>query len=503
MRHGSDNFYVVVLPNEYMFEDKFLKIREGLTYDDILLTPSKTAVDPKNVETETYFTRNIRLKIPIVSSPMDTVTEGAMAISMARNGGIGIVHRNISANEQMQIIRKVKREESIIIRNVHTVDPETSVDVVRTIMKTKNIGGLPVVQGEKLVGIITRRDLELVPGKKGLKVSEVMVKDVIYAKDNISLDEAKEILFKNRIEKLPLVDDSGRVVGLITAKDIYTRQKFPNATRDEEGQLVVGAAVGPFDIDRAVNLEKEGVDAIVVDTAHAHNIKAMESIKKMRKAVSVDLIVGNIATAEAAEDMISLDVDALRVGIGPGSICTTRIVAGVGVPQVTAVSEVAEIAEKHKIPVIADGGIRYSGDIVKALAAGANTVMLGSMLAGTEESPGVEMIISGRKYKAYRGMGSIGAIQTGISDRYGETGSGKFVAEGVEGAVPFRGKVSEVLFQLLGGIKSGMGYVGAGDIEELRKNAKFVKITPSGLRESHPHDIKVITEPPNYQIYQV
>ncbi len=486
-----------------MFEDKLLKIKEGFTFDDVLLSPSKTAVDPKNVDTETFFTRNIKLKIPIVSSPMDTVTEGAMAVSMARNGAIGIVHRNISTNEQMQIIRKVKREESIIIRNVHTVDPDTPIAVVGTIMKTKNIGGLPVVQGEKLVGIVTRRDLELAQGKKNLKVSDIMVRDVIYAKDNISIEEAKEILYKNRIEKLPLVDKSGRVVGLITAKDIYTRQRFPNATRDEEGQLVVGAAVGPFDIERAVNLEKEGVDVIVIDTAHAHNIKAMESIKKMRKALTVDLVAGNIATAEAAEDLISLEVDGLRVGIGPGSICTTRIVAGVGVPQVTAVSEVAEVAEKHHVPVIADGGIRYSGDIVKALAAGANSVMLGSMLAGTEESPGVEMIISGRKYKAYRGMGSIGAIQTGISDRYGETGSGKFVAEGVEGAVPFRGKVGEALFQMLGGIKSGMGYVGAANIDELRKNARFVRITASGLRESHPHDIKVITEPPNYQIYQV
>lgn len=486
-----------------MFEDKFLKIKEGYTYDDVLLLPARTAVDPKNVKTETKFSRNIKLKIPIISSPMDTVTEGQMAVSMARNGAIGIVHRNISVNEQLQIIRKVKREESIIIRNVHTVDPETPIEVVRTIMKTKNIGGLPVVQGEKLVGIITRRDLEFVTSRKNLKVADAMVKDVIYAKDNIGIEEAKEILYRNRVEKLPLVDNSGRVVGLITAKDIYTRQRFPNATRDEEGQLVVGAAVGPFDIDRAVNLEKEGVDALVIDTAHAHNLNAMESIKKMRKAVSVDLIAGNIATAQAAEDLISLEVDGLRVGIGPGSICTTRIIAGVGVPQITAVSEVAEVAEGHGVPVIADGGIRYSGDIVKALAAGANSVMLGSMLAGTEESPGVEMIINGRKYKAYRGMGSIGAIQTGISDRYGETGSGKFVAEGVEGAVPYRGKVSEVLYQMLGGLKSGMGYVGASNIDELRKNANFVKITASGLRESHPHDIKVITEPPNYQIYQV
>lgn len=486
-----------------MFEDKFLKIKEGYTYDDVLLSPARTAVDPKNVNTETFFSRNIKLKIPIVSSPMDTVTEGQMAVSMARNGAIGIVHRNISVNEQIQIIRKVKREESIIIRNVHTVDPDTPISVVRTIMKTKNIGGLPVVQGEKLVGIITRRDLEFVTSGRNLKVSDAMVRDVIYAKDNIGIEEAKEILYKNRVEKLPLVDDSGRVVGLITAKDIYTRQKFPHATRDEEGQLVVGAAIGPFDVERAINLEKEGADTLVVDAAHVHNVNAMESIKKMRKEVSIDLVVGNIATAEAAEELISIEVDGLRVGIGPGSICTTRIIAGVGVPQLTAVSEVAEVAEKHGVPVIADGGIRYSGDIVKALAAGANSVMLGSMLAGTEESPGVEMIINGRKYKAYRGMGSIGAIQTGISDRYGETGSGKFVAEGVEGAVPYRGKVGEVLYQMLGGIKSGMGYVGASGIDELRKNAKFVKISANGLRESHPHDIKVITEPPNYQIYQV
>ena len=485
-----------------MFREKFLNVKEGYTYDDVLLVPSRTSVEPKQVEVNSSISRNIKVRVPIVSSPMDTVSESDMAVAMARFGGLGIIHRNIPSNQQAQMVRKVKREESIIIRNVHTVDPETPIEVARTLMKTKNIAGLPVVSGEKLVGIVTKRDLEFA-GKERKTVNDIMIRDVISASDNIGIDEATEILYQHRIEKLPLVDKSGRIVGLITAKDIVTRQRFPDATRDEQGQLMVGAAVGPFDIERAINLEKEGADVLVVDTAHAHNENVLNSIKKMRKEVSIDIIAGNIATAQAAEDLIALGVDGLRVGIGPGSICTTRIIAGIGMPQLTAVSDVAEVAEPHKIPVIADGGIRYSGDIVKAFAAGANAVMLGSMLAGTEESPGDEMIINGRKYKAYRGMGSIGAIQTGISDRYGKLGETKFVAEGVEAAVPFKGKVGEVLFQLIGGVKSGMGYVGARNIDELRKEAHFVKITPSGLRESHPHDIKVITEPPNYQIYQI
>lgn len=485
-----------------MFKEKFLNIKDGYTYDDVLLIPSKTSIEPKEVNVATRLSRNINIKIPIVSSPMDTVTEAEMAVAMARYGAMGIIHRNMSVNEQTRMVRKVKREESIIIRNVHTVDPETPIDVARTIMKTKNIAGLPVVSGEKLVGIVTKRDLEFA-NKSKKSVGDIMVKKVISASDKIGIDEATEILYQHRIEKLPLVDDAGRVVGLITAKDIVTRQRFPDASRDEEGQLMVGAAVGPFDIDRAKYLEKEGADLVVVDTAHAHNQNVLNSLKKMRKEISIDLVAGNIATQEAAEDLISLDVDGLRVGIGPGSICTTRIIAGIGVPQITAISDVAEIAEKHKIPVIADGGVRFSGDIVKAIAAGANSVMLGSMLAGTDESPGAEMIISGRKYKSYRGMGSIGAIQTGISDRYGKLGANKFVAEGVEAAVPYKGKVEEVLFQLIGGMKSGMGYVGAENIEQLRHNAKFLKITPSGLRESHPHDIRILAEPPNYQLYQV
>ncbi|MCL5802282.1 MAG: IMP dehydrogenase [Candidatus Thermoplasmatota archaeon] len=484
-----------------MFKDKFTTIKEGYTFDDVLLLPSKTSVEPKEVEIFSKVSRNINVRIPIVSSPMDTVTESEMAIAIARFGGIGIVHRNMTVNEQSRIIVKVKRSESTIIRNVLTVSPETSLTEVRSIMKAKNVSGFPVVSGEKLVGILTKRDLEFA-GKSTRFVSEVMVKDVVSAPDNIGIEEAREILYKNRIEKLPLVDKGRRVVGLITAKDIVTREKFPDATRDGKGQLMVGAAVGPFDIERALTMEKIGADLIVVDTAHAHNENVLNSLKKMRKDVSIDIVAGNIATTQAAEDLISIGVDGLRVGIGPGSICTTRIIAGIGVPQLTAISDVAEAAAGKSIPVIADGGIRYSGDIVKAFAAGASSVMLGSLLAGTEESPGVEMIINGRKYKSYRGMGSLGAIQTGISDRYGKIGTNKFVAEGVEGAVPYRGRVDEVLFQLMGGLKSGMGYVGAKTVHELREKGQFIKITSSGLRESHPHDIRIMMEPPNYQIYQ-
>ncbi|MCL4329107.1 MAG: IMP dehydrogenase [Candidatus Thermoplasmatota archaeon] len=485
-----------------MFEDKLSKLKEGLTFDDVLILPSRSSVEPRNADVSSKLTRNIPIKIPVVSSPMDTVTEAEMAIAMARAGGIGIIHRNLTANAQSLIVNRVKREESIKIRDVYTVDPQTPLREIREIMKTKKIAGMPVISGDKLVGIVTRRDLEFARGDVKT-VSEVMVKDVISARDEIGIEEATDILYKHRIEKLPLVDNSGRVVGLITAKDIVTRQNYPDATRDEEGKLRVGAAVGPFDIDRAVTLEKEGADVIVVDTAHAHNQNVLDSIKKMRKSVDCDIIAGNIASGEAAEDLISLGVDGLRVGIGPGSICTTRIIAGVGVPQVTAIAECAEVAQGHKVPVVADGGIRFSGDIVKAIAAGASSIMLGSLLAGTEESPGIEMIINGRKYKSYRGMGSIGAINAGGSDRYGKLGNNKFVAEGVEGAVPYRGRVSEVIFQLMGGLMSGMGYVGSATIEELRTKSRFVRITTNGLRESHPHDIKIITEPPNYQLFQI
>jgi IMP dehydrogenase len=483
-----------------MYRDKLLSAKEGFTFDDVLVMPRRSPIEPKETLLKSRFSRNITLNVPISSSPMDTVTEWGMAVAMARIGGIGIIHRNMSRNEEATMVRKVKRAESLIIRNVHTIDPDTPIDVARTIMETKNIAGFPVVLGGKLIGIVTKRDLDFAESKHGT-IKEIMTKDVVYAQDNIDSSEARKILFQNRIEKLPLVDSNMKVVGLITSKDITTRHKFPIATRDEEGQLIVGAAVGPFDLDRAVLMEKEGADVIIIDTAHAHNDNVLTAIKKLKKEVNVDIVVGNIATSDAAEDLISCDVDGLKVGIGPGSICTTRVVAGIGVPQITAISESAEIASEHNVPIIADGGIRFSGDIVKAICAGAESVMLGSLLAGTDESPGDEMIINGRKYKTYRGMGSTSALSKG-SDRYGKFSGSKFVAEGVEGAVPYRGKIEEVVYQLSGGLRAGMGYAGCKTIRELRENTSFIKITNNGLAESHPHDIRVISEPPNYQLYQ-
>ncbi len=479
-----------------MFEEKLKNAKIGLTFDDVLLLPGKSKIEPKDVDVSSKITRNIKAKIPILSSPMDTVTEDKMAIALAELGALGIIHRNITIEEQINFVRRVKKEESLIIRDLHTITPETTIEEAERIMRENDIAGLPVVDGDRLVGILTNRDIRFYRGER-IKVSSVMTRDVITAPEGITMEEAIRIMHEHRIEKLPIVKD-GILVGLITAKDILKRERYPDALRDDEGRLMVGAAVGPFDIERAKRLVEAEVDVIVVDTAHGHNENVMKSVKKMRKIVDVDLIAGNIATREAAEDLISLDVDALRVGIGPGSICTTRIVAGIGVPQLEAISQTADVAKEYGIPVIADGGIRYSGDIVKALAAGASAVMLGSLLAGTEEAPGREMIIGGRKFKVYRGMGSIAAMQKGISDRYGKLGKGKLVPEGVEAAVPYKGRVEEVIFQLIGGVKSGMGYVGAENVEELWKRAKFVRITNSGLRESHPHDVNIISEAPNY-----
>ncbi len=490
------NGRVIFLP---MFEEKLKNAEMGLTFDDVLLIPSRTPVEPKDVDVSSFITRDIRVNVPILSSPMDTVTEAKMAIAMAEFGALGIIHRNMSIEAQVAMVRKVKREESLIIRDVYTVTPDTTIEEADRIMREKNITGLPVVEGDKIVGIITIRDIRFYQnhGDTSIKVSELMTKDVITAEEGITLEEAIKIMHRHRIEKLPIVKD-GKLVGLITAKDILKRKMYPNASRDTEGRLLVGAAVGPFDIERAKALEDAEADVIVIDTAHAHNEKVMESIKKIRREIDVDIIAGNIATRQAAEDLISLDIDALRVGIGPGSICTTRVVAGIGVPQITAIAETADVAKEYGIPIIADGGIRYSGDIVKAIAAGANAVMLGSLLAGTDESPGREIIIGGRKFKVYRGMGSLGVLQQGISDRYGKIGKGKIVPEGVEAAVPYKGTVSEVLSQLVGGMKSGMGYVGAKNVEDLQKKGKFIRITQAGLRESHPHDVNIIAEAPNY-----
>ncbi len=479
-----------------MFEEKLSRAKTGLTFDDVLLIPARTPVEPKEVVVESRITRNIRVKVPILSSPMDTVTEASMAIAMAEFGALGIIHRNMPVETQVSMVRKVKREESLVIKELHTITPDTTVEEAERLMRDRAIAGLPVVENGKLVGILTNRDIRFYRGEK-IRVSELMTRNVITANEGISIEDAIRLMHEHRIEKLPIVKD-GKLVGLITAKDILKREQFPDASRDSEGRLMVGAAVGPFDLARAKELERAEVDVIVVDTAHAHNEKVMESIGKMRKAVDVDIIAGNLATKEAAEDLIARDVDALRVGIGPGSICTTRVVAGIGVPQITAIAETSDVAREHGVPVIADGGIRYSGDIVKAFAAGASAVMLGSLLAGTEESPGREVIIGGRKFKVYRGMGSLGVLQQGISDRYGKIGKGKAVPEGVEAAVPYKGHVSEVLTQLVGGMKSGMGYVGARNVEELHEKGTFVRITQAGLRESHPHDVNIIAEAPNY-----
>ena len=480
-----------------MFVTKLEDAKMGYTYDDVLLIAGPSRVEPIGVNVESALTRHIKLNIPVVSSPMDTVSEAEMAIALARLGGIGIIHRNNKREVQVEMIKRVKREEALIIRDLYTVSPDTSIHDAIKLMKEKRIAGLPVILNNKLVGILTNRDIRFLKGN-AQKVTDVMTKQVITGNINLSMEQALDIMNQKKIEKLPLVDGSGNLVGLITAKDILKREQDPLAVRDEEGKLLVGGAIGAFDMERAKALQDAGADVIVVDSAHGHNLNLIDSVKKLRKEIDIDIIAGNIATSQAAEDLISAEVDGLRTGVGPGSICTTRIVAGIGVPQLTAVAQVAETAERHGIPVIADGGIRYSGDIVKAIAAGASSVMLGSLLAGTDEAPGTEVNISGRRYKTYRGMGSLGAVMSGESDRYGKLGSGKFVPEGVEGAVPYKGKVSDTVFQLIGGLKSGMGYTGSPTIAKLRENARFVIVTQAGIMESHPHNVMLLSEPPNY-----
>ncbi len=480
-----------------MFISKLERAAMGYTYDDVLLIPGPSRIEPKGVSVESALTRHIKLNIPIVSSPMDTVSEAEMAIALARLGGIGIIHRNNKKEVQAEMIQKVKREESLIIRDLYTVSPETSIQDAIKLMKEKRIAGLPVILNNKLVGILTNRDIRFLK-ESVQRVQDVMTKEVVTGNVDFSMEQALEIMNRKKIEKLPLVDGSGNLVGLITAKDIMKREQYPLAVRDEEGKLLVGGAVGAFDMERAKKLQEAGADVIVVDSAHGHNLDLIDSVKRMKREIDIDIIAGNIATSQAAEDLISAEVDGIRTGVGPGSICTTRIVAGIGVPQLTAVAQTAETAEKHGIPIVADGGIRYSGDIVKAIAAGASSVMLGSLLAGTDEAPGTEINISGRRYKTYRGMGSLGAVMGGENDRYGKLGSGKFVPEGVEGAVPYKGKVADTVFQLIGGLKSGMGYTGSPTIATLRENGKFVIVTQAGIIESHPHNVMLLSEPPNY-----
>ncbi|MBD5370270.1 MAG: IMP dehydrogenase [Bacteroides sp.] len=476
---------------------------EGLTFDDVLLIPAYSEVVPHQVKLGSRFSRNINLNIPMVSAAMDTVTESDLAIAMAREGGIGVIHKNMSIAEQAAQVRKVKRAESGMIYDPVTITEEESVGDALRLMHENHIGGIPVVDSEgKLTGIVTNRDLRF-QTDMDIRIADVMTKDNLVTTTNPSLAEASEILLRHKIEKLPVVDADNRLVGLITYRDITKIQDYPNACKDDKGRLRVAAGVGVTSdtINRVDALVEAGVDAVVIDTAHGHSANVVNTLKKVKeKYPDLDVLVGNIATAEAAEYLIKAGADGIKVGIGPGSICTTRIVAGVGMPQLTAVFNVAKVAHQYSIPVIADGGLRYSGDIVKALAAGGDSVMMGSMLAGVEESPGETIIYNGRKFKSYRGMGSIEAMQAGSKDRYFQsekTDSSKFVPEGIVARVPYKGTLSETVYQLIGGLRSGMGYCGAPDIDHLH-NAKFTRITSAGVIENHPHDVTITKEAPNY-----
>ncbi len=476
----------------------------ALTFDDVLLVPGYSEVLPREVDLTTRFSRNIELKIPIVSAAMDTVTEEDMAIAMAREGGIGVIHRNMPPDAQAEKVRKVKRAESWIVRDPITLPPEASLIRAKTTMEEHGISGIPVVDSEnRVVGIVTRRDL-LLRENLSLPISKVMRREVITANAGVTLDQAKEILLEHGIEKLPVVDEDGRLTGLITLRDIEKKEKHPDATLDEFGRLRVAAAIGPGKgFERRVELLlKAEVDVLVIDTAHGHSKRVIETVRELRTNWRVehkfDIVAGNVATFEGTKALIEAGADAIKIGVGPGSICTTRVVAGIGMPQITAIMESYEASKVTDVPLIADGGIRYSGDIVKAIASGASSVMIGSLLAGTEEAPGESVLIRGRRFKVYRGMGSLGAMMGGSADRYQQEESSKFVPEGVEGVVPYRGPVSEVIFQLVGGLRSGMGYIGAKNITELRHKARFVRVTPAGVRESHPHDILITREAPNY-----
>ncbi|QWK20255.1 MAG: IMP dehydrogenase [Hydrogenobacter thermophilus] len=480
---------------------------EGYTFDDILLIPQYSEVLPNEVDVSTQLTKRIKLNIPIVSAAMDTVTESRLAIALAREGGIGIIHRNMSIEKQAQEVEKVKKSESGMILQPITVHPHNTVREAMQIMERYKISGVPVVDADgMLVGILTNRDLRFLKTTDYDKpVSLFMTKEgLITAQERVTLEEAEEILHRHKVEKLPIVDKEGRLRGLITIKDIVKRKKYPNACKDEIGRLRVGAAVGtgPETKRRVEELVSVHVDVIAVDTAHGHSKRVLDTVEMIKSNFpQVDVIAGNVATREGVRDLIKAGADAVKVGVGPGSICTTRVVAGVGVPQITAIMWAYEEAKEYGIPIIADGGIRYSGDIVKALAAGASAVMLGNLLAGTEEAPGETIYYQGRAYKVYRGMGSLGAMMSRYSsDRYGQENMEKFVPEGIEGRVPYKGKLSDVIFQLVGGLRSGMGYLGASNIRELREKAKFVKITYAGYRESHVHDVIITKEAPNYWV---
>lgn len=476
-------------------------IGEGITFDDVLLVPARSDFVPNQADTRTQLTNNITINIPIVSAAMDTVTEAALAIALAQEGGIGIIHKNLSIDAQKREVSKVKRSEHGVILDPVTLSPREPVRRAQELMVEQNVSGIPIVEGKKLVGILTRRDLKFLKDYD-VEVSTVMVKDkLVTGPAGTTLEQAKEILQKHKVEKLLLVNGRGELAGLITMRDIDRVQQYPVAARDQRGRLRVGAAVGVHDYERIEALIAADVDIVVVDTAHGHSQNVIETVKKIKVNYDIDVIAGNIATSEAAEELIEAGVNAVKVGIGPGAICTTRVISGVGVPQVSAILNCARAAEKHGIPVIADGGIRHSGDITKAIAAGASSVMIGSLFAGLKESPGQLVIYKGRQFKEYRGMGSLGAMVKGSADRYGQssaTESSKLVPEGVEGRVPYRGMLGDFVYQLVGGLRAGMGYCGARNIDELRKDTRFVRVSIASISESHPHDIQITKEAPNY-----
>jgi IMP dehydrogenase len=480
-------------------------VKIGLTFDDVLLMPAKSDILPGDVDVSTQLTKNIRINSPIVSAAMDTVTDANLAIAIAREGGIGIVHRAMSVAEQASEVDKVKKSESGMITDPITIQPEDRISKALSLMEKFRISGVPITKDKKLIGILTNRDLKFETNIRK-KACEVMTKKgLITAKEGITLEEAKDILHTHKIEKLPIVGKNKVLIGLITIKDIEKREKYPNSCKDSLGRLRVGGAlgVGRNAVTRATALVKAGVDVLVVDTAHGHSKRVISTVVELKKKFpGIEVIAGNVATAEATRDLIEAGVSAVKVGVGPGSICTTRIVAGAGVPQITAIKECSEVADEAGIPIIADGGIKFSGDVTKAIAAGASSVMIGGLFAGTEESPGELVLYQGRTYKVYRGMGSLGAMEAGSKDRYAQerVESKKLVPEGVEGRVPYKGLLSASVHQLVGGLRSGMGYCGCRSIDDLRKKARFVRITPAGLRESHVHDVTVTKEAPNYRL---
>ncbi len=478
---------------------------QGLTFDDVLLAPRRSEVVPADVEVSTRLTQRIRLNIPLLSSPMDTVTEAEMAIALAQEGGIGIIHKNMSIERQTEEVEKVKRSANGIIVDPQTLPPDETVNRAREIMNQVNVSGLPITEPDgRLVGILTRRDLRFLENWE-LPIAEVMTREnLVTAQGTVTLEQAEKILMEKKVEKLLLVDEDFRLTGLITIKDIDMMRRFPQACKDGQGRLRAGAAVGVHDFDRVASLIGKGVDVLVVDSAHGHSTNVLDTVRRIKQDWDIDVIAGNVATAEGCRDLIAAGVDAVKVGIGPGSICTTRVISGVGVPQVTAIYNAARVAEETQTPVIADGGIRYSGDITKALAAGAHLVMVGGLFAGLEESPGATILYQGRTFKVYRGMGSLGAMVDGSSERYRQEvkgrGPDKLVPEGVEGRVPFKGALGSFVYQLVGGLRAGMGYCGTRTIEELRNDAQFIQVSAASVRESHPHDIAITHEAPNYSM---